>query len=103
MNPIREMILMDIGNNAYTEIAEHNDLICFVVSGECFNDEEINRIADFAELIVIVDKEWLFSKMLIEGIANPRAYLKEEYTSDDSYEWYMDAVRERKVVMVSFN
>lgn len=103
MNAIREAILMDVAKNQYRDFDKYNDMIGFVVGAECFEDEDVDRYADFAELEVIVERPWLFSKMLAEGIANPRAYLREEYTSDDSYEWYADGIRERKVVMVAFN
>ena len=103
MNEIREMILMDLANNQYEKFAEHNDLIEITVGSECFEDEEVERFADFAELIVIVDREWLFSKMNNEGIENPRNYLRNEYTSDDSYSWYEDALKEKMVAVVAFN
>ncbi len=103
MNAIREIIMMDLTNNKYTEMAEHNDLIEITVGSECFEDEEAERFADFAELLVILDKDWLFNKMIKEGIENPRDYLKNEYTSDDSYSWYEDAMREKKIVMVGFS
>ena len=71
MNTVRERIL--IGIKPYLKFAEHRDLISFCVSSECFEDwEEVeenngNDCADFSELIVIVDKEWLFNYMKKES------------------------------------
>lgn len=54
-------------------------------------------------MIVIVEKEWLFTQMKHEGINNPLKYLQEEYVSDDSYNWFIKAKRQEKVVLVGFN
>ena len=91
MNAVRERIL--IGIKPYLEFSEHKDLISFCVCSECFEDwEEIEEGygADFDELVVVVDKEWLFDYMKKDRIENPLDYLKNEYTSDDSYEWFID-------------
>ena len=107
MNTVRERIL--IGIKPYLKFAEHRDLISFCVCSECFEDwEEVeenngNGCADFSELIVIVDKEWLFNYMKKDGIENPLDYLQNEYTSDDSYDWFMDAKETGNIVLVSFN
>ena len=103
MNVIRESILIDLKHNNYTDFAEHKDLIGFSICSECFEDEEVGRVADFSELNVIVEKNWLFNKMEKEGIDNPRQFLQNEYTSDDSYSWYEDAMLARKIVMIAFN
>lgn len=101
MNAIRERILVDI--TPYKNFAEHKDLISFCVSSESFMDweDEDNGIeADFSEVIVIVEKDWLFDYMDME---NPLDYLQNEYTSDDSIDWFDEALRQNKVVMVGFN
>lgn len=66
-------------------------------------DEE----SDFSELSVVVEKEWLFhfvkAKFDFKTDEEVRKYLQEEYTSDDSSEWYDEAIAANKVVMVNFN
>lgn len=107
MNAVRERVLMGI--TPYLELSEHKDLISFCIDGECFEDsDEIeenagNSVADFSEVIVIVEKDWLFNQMRHEGIENPLNYLREEYVSDDSYEWFIEAKGQGKVVLVGFN
>lgn len=101
MNAIRQRILIDI--TSYASLSEHKDLISFCVPSECFIDyEDLNNgiKADFNELIVIVEKDWLFDFMDME---NPLEYLQAEYTSDDSINWFDEALRHNKVVMVGFN
>lgn len=101
MNEVRERIL--IGLTPYTNFSEHKDLISFCVSSECFEDwedEENDIEADFTELIVVVEKDWLFEYM---GEENPLEYLKNEYTSSDSIGWYDEANRLGKIVMVAFH
>lgn len=101
MNIVRERILLGI--TEYKEFAEHKDLISFCVCSECFMDceDEDNGIeADFSEVIVIVEKDWLFDYMAME---NPLEYLQNEYTSDDSIDWFDEAIRHNKVVMVGFS
>lgn len=101
MNAVRERILIDI--TPYKDFAEHKDLIAFCVCSECFMDgeDENNGVeADFNEVIAIVEKDWLFDYMDVE---NPLEYLQNEYTSDDSIDWFDEALRQNKVVMVGFN
>ena len=101
MNAIRERILIDM--TPYKGFSEHKDLISFCVCSECFidyEDEENGIEPDFDEVVVIVEKDWLFHYMHME---NPLEYLKNEYTSDDSIDWFDEALRQNKVVMISFN
>ena len=107
MNAVRKRVL--IGITPYLEFPEHKDLISFCIDSELFEDwdeveeNEGNAVADFNEVIVIVEKEWLFNQMKHEGIDNPLKYLQEEYVSDDSYNWFIKAKRQGKVVLVGFN
>lgn len=98
MNQVRERILLNL--TPYTGLSEHKDLISFCVSCEYFTDYGDKEEPDFNEIVVIVEKEWLFEHMQVE---NPLEYLRNEYTSDDSIEWFEDALTSHKVVMVSFN
>lgn len=100
MNAVRERVLSSITD--YEGYAEYKDLISFLVCSESFMDweDEVNGIeADFSEVIVVVEKDWLFDYM---GIENPREYLQNEYTSDDSINWFDAAAYDNKVLMVSF-
>ena len=104
MNKVRERILASI--EPYLDFGKHKDLIAFCVCGEYFSydveaDSEIE--ADFDELIVVVEKDWLFSFMKEYDIENPLEYLQNEYTSDDSLVWFDRANEQGKVVMVDFN
>lgn len=101
MNAVRERVLC--GTTPYMDYAQHKDLISFCVGNECFEDweDEADGIeADFNEVIVIVEKDWLFDYMNMD---NPLEYLQNEYTSDDSIDWFDEAVRHNKIVMVGFN
>ena len=104
MNIVRERILASI--KPYMDFAEHKDLIAFCVCDGYLNydvetDSEIE--ADFNELVVAVEKDWLFDCMRKDGIENPLDYLQNEYTSEDSIFWFDKAVEQGKVVMVDFN
>lgn len=107
MSNMKKQLLENI--NPYLFYHLHNDLISFSVSSECFEDwNEVEKnggvaMAGFNELLVVVDKEWLFTYMKVNGIKNPRKYLQNEYTSDDSYEWFVEANKAGYVVGVMFN
>lgn len=101
MNKIRERILT--GVKPYVEFAEHKDLVAFCVCGEYFTeceDENDGIEADFDEVVVIVEKDWLFNYM---NANDPLDYLQNEYTSDDSIDWFYEAARQNKIVLVEFN
>lgn len=104
MNIVRKRILESI--KPYINFAEHKDLIAFCVCDEYFTyDVDLDRDieTDFNELVVIVEKDWLFNIMREDEITNPLNYLQNEYTSEDSIYWFNEAVEQRKVVMVDFN
>lgn len=107
MNSVRERILLGI--KRYEDYEKHKDLISFSVCSSYFEDyEEMEEnggceVADFSELIVVVEKEWLFSHMLKEGIFDQLYFLQAEYTSDNSFEWFEAAKEAGKIVVVSFH
>ena len=104
MNIVRKRILEKI--EPYLNFAEHKDLIAFCVCDGylCYDAEtDTDPQSDFNELVVVVEKDWLFNLMKEDGITNPLDYLQNEYTSDDSIYWFDNAVIQRKVVMVNFN
>ena len=102
MNTAREKVLL--GVTQYYDYAEHKDLISICICSEEFADWENEGVEpDFDEVIAIVEKDWLFAKMQKEGIKNPLKYLQEEYTSEDSINWYSEALIKNKVVTILFN
>lgn len=111
MNKVRERILKEVENANYVDFSKHKDLIAFCACDEFFGWNPVTceeEETDFNELIVVVEKDWLFNhiKMGNRDIVTDedvRKFLQEEYTSDDSGEWYDVAIMENKVVMVDFN
>ena len=104
MNEVRERILKSI--KPYKDFWKHNDLIAFCVCGEYLSycDDDGNEFeADFNELVVVAEKDWLFRLMQEDDIENPLEFLQSKYTSDDSIVWYDEAVEQGKIVMVDFN
>ena len=110
MNKVRERILKEVAKTNYMDFDKHRDLISFCVCNECFEyniDTNEEDESDFNELIVIVEKDWLFN--LIKRNYDFRTddevlkFLQEEYTSDDSNTWYEEAILANKIVMVDFN
>lgn len=104
MNKVRERTLASI--RPYTDFWKHKDLIAFCVCGEYLTydvETDSESEADFEELVVVVEKDWLFDCMRKDGIENPLDYLQNKYTSDDSIVWFDNAVEQGKVVMVDFN
>lgn len=101
MNAVRERILNSI--TLYKDYEEYRDLISFTICCEYFmnvEDEDNGINADFDEVVAVVEKEWLFNYMDME---NPLEYLQNEYVSDDSIDWFNNALKNNKVVMVGFN
>lgn len=100
-------IIIELSNcNKYQNFNEYKDLIVFTLGVEYLNydsDLDMDIESDFSEVIVFVEKDWLFDLMIEDGIENPRLYLQEEYTSDDSYYWFEEASTEYKIVAIDFN
>ena len=104
MNIVREKVVADM--KPYMDFAEHKDLVAFTVGAEYFTyDDEIAEEleADFDEIVVVVEKNWLFEHMRKGGTENPLDYLQNEYVWDDIYEWFINAKAYGKVVTVEFN
>lgn len=110
MNKVRERILKEVAEAKYQDYEKHRDLISFCVCDGYFDynaDTDEEEESDFDEVIVVVEKDWLFN--LIKQNNNfkmdyeVRSFLQEEYTSDDSSTWYEEAILAHKVVMVVFN
>lgn len=104
MNAVRERVLD--GMKPYTEFYKHKDLIAFSLGDNyvCYDDETNEELeADFYEIIVVVEKDWLFNIMKEDGIEKPLDYLQNEYTWDDSYFWFLKAKEEGKIAVIEFN
>ena len=107
MNPVRQRILIDV-NNSIRQYPYHKyeDLITFSVCAECFSDilDEINGIEpDFDEVIVTVNKKWLFEYMKKSGIEYPRQHLVNAYSSDDGIDWFDEANRNHMIAIIDFD
>lgn len=111
MNKVRERILREVNEFYYQDFSLHKDLIAFSVCNGYFEwnpDAYTEEVADFNELLVVVEKDWLFQRIKMENeniLTNEdaRRFLQEEYTSDDSSIWYEEAILANKIVMVDFN
>ena len=110
MNKVRERILKEVAEAKYQDYEKHRDLISFCVCDGYFDynaDTNEEEESDFDEVIVVVEKDWLFN--LIKQDNNfkmdyeVRSFLQEKYTSDDSITWYIEAILAHKIVMIDFN
>lgn len=100
MNEIRKKVLDMVP--PYKEFSDHKDLVAFCINGECFENPVDDTQADFSEVTVVIDKEWLDNYLQKDGISDMQKYLQEEYTSDDSYEWFLAACNAGKVAVIGF-
>lgn len=110
MNKVRERILKEVAEAKYQDYEKHRDLISFCVCDGCFGynvDTDEEEESDFDEVIVVVEKDWLFDLIKRQNDFKMdyevRSFLQEEYTSDDSSTWYEEAILAHKVVMIDFN
>ena len=104
MNQVRKRILDTI--KPYEDFAKCKDLVVFTIGSDYVNTDYENDgylETDFDEIIVAVEKEWLFNIMLKDDIENPLEYLQYEYTWDDSYEWFLQAQNDGKIAVIEFN
>ena len=107
MNPVRQRILLDVNQSLRQyPYHKHPDIVMISVSAEWFDDiedEQDDIKPDFNEVIVGIDKKWLWKQMKSEGITKPRAYLVNNYTNDDSGNWFDEANRNQKIAYIGFN
>ena len=111
MNKVRERILNEVNKFYYQDFSLHKDFAIFSVCNGYYEwnpDTYTEEIADFNELLVVVEKDWLYSRIKTENDdivtdEDVRNFLQNEYTSDDSSDLYDAALMERKIVMVDFN
>ena len=104
MNAVRRKVMNGI--KPYLDFAQHKDLVAFTVGAEYFSyDSEADKEleADFGEVVVAVEKDWLFTIMLADEIEDPLDYLQNEYTWDDSYAWFNNAKMYGKIAVIEFS
>ena len=108
-NNVRERILKRV-ENAKCNMSQYDDTISFNVCEEYLNwnpDTQEEDESDFDEVVVTVEKKWLFNLIKSEEkIATDnevKRFLEEEYTSDDSSIWFEEAILAKKIVSVDFN
>lgn len=103
MNTVRKRVIENI--KPYIGSLKHKDLTAFTVGAEYFtydHETDTELDADFTEILVVVEKEWLFNYMMEEDIKNPLEYLQNEYTWDESINWFENAKKEGKIVTIEF-
>lgn len=104
MNIVRKRILEN--TKPYMDFSKCRDLVAFDIGADYFtyDHETYEELeADFVQVIVAVEKEWLFELMKADDIENPLDYLQHEYTWDDSIEWFRSAQVDGKIVVIEFN
>lgn len=104
MNAVRKRVMNEI--KPYLDFPKHRDLIAITIGADYFTydyETDTDLEADFGELVVAVEKDWLFDCIKRDGIENPIDYLQNEYTWDDSIEWFRSAVVDCKIAVVEFN
>ena len=104
MNVVREKMLE--GMKPYGDFSMHKDLVAVTVGAEYYTyDHETDKdlVADFEEAVIVIEKDWLFSEMKRDNIANPLDFLQNEYTWDNSTVWFENAKEEGKIIAVNFN
>ena len=66
-------------------------------------DSNFDDITEFDSAHFVVDKKWLYNHIHNDcEIPDPEAYLRDDYTSDDSIEWYEAAVGAGMIFAVTF-
>lgn len=99
-NKIREKVEKEIPlYNGDRNKANHAG---FYLDASFFEKSKEEGSADFKELLIIVEKSWLFRLMRKSRIRYPELYLTKAYTPEDAVKWYKAACKEQKIVSVRF-
>ena len=104
MNAVRKRVMADM--KPYLDFVQHKDLVAITVGADYFtydSEADAELESDFSEVVVAVEKDWLFATMLTEGIEDPLDYLQNEYTWDDSFAWFESAKTAGKIAVIEFN
>lgn len=109
INRVRKRALDWSNVDNYKDFGKFRDLIAFDIGESyfCLNpDTDEEEESDFSQVIVIVEKDWLFQLIKeengLEKDEDARKVLKEEYTWDDSMRWFAAASKENKIFSVDF-
>jgi hypothetical protein len=90
-----------VQNNSYLNFGKHENLRALCINEDLYHEEDEGR--DWEELTFIVPTKWLKEFCQKEFEVNDLdAFLKEEYTSDESEIIFEEALNNRQVVMVDF-
>jgi hypothetical protein len=104
---MKNKILKAYREHPYTKFAEHNELLALVVCAENFYEDYEKQ--EFDELIFAVEKDWLINYLnknrywIKWDLEEVQGWLQNEYSSDDSYAIFYDALSENAVAMLEFN
>lgn len=104
---MKNKILEAYRKHPYIKFAEHNELLALVVCAENFYEDYEKQ--EFDELIFAVEKDWLINYLnknrywIKWDLEEVQGWLQNEYSSDDSYAIFYDALSENAVVMLDFN
>lgn len=104
LNPVRHRIISNVTESLkqYPHY-KHEDMVDFSVCAEYFSESDDKP--DFHELIVTVNKNWLFNYMKKSGIQFPRRYLINANTSNayESIQWFNEANHNHMIADIAFN
>lgn len=95
----KEEITGFIKNNCYLETGAHASLKELCISEENVDDEDMR---DWNEMSYVVPKKWLKQKVMEMHGSDLKSFLC-DYTSRESEEIFVKAIRDRQVVMADFD
>lgn len=95
----KEEITGFIKNNCYLETGAHASLKELCISEEDADDEDMR---DWNEMLYVVPKRWLKQKVMEMYGKDLKSFLC-NYTSKESEDIFLKAIRDRQVVMADFN
>ena len=104
---MKNEILKLYRKHQFTRFSEHNELLALVVCADCFYDGDEKW--EFDELIFAVEKAWLIDYLnenhdwIKWDEAVVQEWLQNEYTSEDSYPIFYEALSNNQIVMLEFN
>ena len=102
---MKNEILKLYRKHSFTGFGEHNELLALVVCAENFGEDYEKW--DFNEVVFAVEKEWLLNYMNSYRLEwdgeRLKEWLRNEYTSDDSYKIFYVAMEDNAIVMLEFN
>lgn len=95
----KEEIMGFIKNNCYLETGAHASLKELCISEENADDEDMR---DWNEMSYVVPKKWLRQKVMEIHGSDLKSFLC-NHTSKESEDIFLEAIRDRQVVMADFD